>query len=62
MAYPAMSPADIAEILDEAATARRLAAAFKDRATVEDLLAYAAALEADAAEELAASELPGRGH
>ena len=39
---------DIAVLRGEAAEARCLAAKFKDRETVTDLLSYAAALEVDA--------------
>ncbi|HEY4266444.1 MAG TPA: hypothetical protein VGM72_14095 [Micropepsaceae bacterium] len=40
---------DTAELRKQASEARYLAAAFKDRATVSDLLSYATALERDAA-------------
>ena len=58
MAFPVMSDAEIAELLDEAAAARQLAATFKDRATIADLLAHALALEADAALEPIAAGRP----
>jgi hypothetical protein len=49
MASEAMTPHIIAELLDEAASARELAATFSDTATIRDFLNYAIALEADAA-------------
>jgi hypothetical protein len=54
-----MTAAEIAELLEEAAAARLLAAQFENGAAVADLLAYAAALEADAAAELAARNRAG---
>jgi len=59
MTLPAMTAAEIAELLEEAAAARLLAAQFENGAAVADLLAYAAALEADAAAELAARNRAG---
>lgn len=43
------STRDSAELLDEASSARELAATFSDTATIRDFLNYAIALEADAA-------------
>jgi hypothetical protein len=40
----------MAELLDEAAAARTLAATFRDAATIRDLLNYALELEADASQ------------
>ena len=57
--------AEISELLEEAAEARELAAAFKEGPALTDLIAYAHALEAEAAklEENASLEFdPMRGH
>jgi hypothetical protein len=45
-----MSAADIAELLDDAAAARKLAAMVQGTDASSDLIAYASALEAFAAE------------
>jgi hypothetical protein len=45
----AFAMTEVAELLNEAAEARSLAAEIKDPASVRDLLQYAAALEAEAA-------------
>jgi hypothetical protein len=54
------STVDVAELLDEAAAARQLAASFKDSATIRDLLDYARELEASAALERRHSVKPAR--
>ncbi|HXJ01924.1 MAG TPA: hypothetical protein VNH44_11920 [Micropepsaceae bacterium] len=50
MAYQTSAQARIAELYDEAAQARELASKFNDAATRNDLVNYAAALEAVAAD------------
>jgi hypothetical protein len=59
MASQTMSAAEIAELLDEAAAARQLAAVIRDTAAVDDLIAYAFALEASAATEASVPPQPG---
>jgi hypothetical protein len=47
---PEQIEGEIREFRAEAAESRQLAASFKDRRSIADLLSYASALEADAAE------------
>lgn len=59
MSFQTMSAAEIAELLDDAAAARELAAMVQGTAAAGDLIAYASALEACVAEGKSVPTQPG---